>query len=148
MIGAQFKLVSHVSDVKARTRQRLGRVAVDTCEAIQERVETAMRSPKSGRVYKRPGGTHQASAPGEAPAVDTGALIGSGHVEKTGPMSADIVYGTEHALPMEFGAPARGIAPRPFLGPAMVAEVEEFEHRIADALAGVGESGRVRTRNP
>jgi hypothetical protein len=136
--------VKGLQEQRARVRQRLARAVVDTAEAVLSRVGVSMQEPKSGKVY----GTHQASAPGEAPAIETRELLESGKVEPVSERQADIVFTSDHALPMEYGAPAAGIAPRPFLGPALLAEVEDFEHRIADALAPVGASRRVRTVNP
>lgn len=105
-----------------------------TCEAVKERVEQSMAEPKSGRVY----GTHQASAPGEAPAIDTRELIESGRVEVVSERQADIIYDAPHAVPLELGAPARGLAPRPFLGPAMELEREPFLERVKEAIDGAG----------
>ncbi len=38
-------------------------------------VKDAMAEPKSGHVYVRQGAAHQAAGPGEAPAIDTGAMV-------------------------------------------------------------------------
>lgn len=144
-ISVQFNLQEFVRDLEtqtARSKQRLALAVTDTAEEVKRRVEESMQAPKSGRIY----GSHQASAPGEAPAIDSRELIESGRIEPTGPFSADVVYDSPHAAPLELGAPARGLEPRPFLGPAMEAEREEFPHRVADALQPVGASGRVRRR--
>jgi hypothetical protein len=148
-VNVTFKFVLNLDGLRnerSRIRQRLGRAVTDTVESLQERIEGKMRAPKSGRVYRRPGGQHQASAPGEAPAIDTRALIESGHIEPTGELSADLVYDDPSAVRLELGTVR--MAARPFMGPAMEEERPEFEHRVADVLAGVGASGRVRTRNP
>lgn len=39
--------------------------------------QKGMRGKHSGRIYKRKGRSHRASAPGEFPAIDSGALISS-----------------------------------------------------------------------
>jgi HK97 gp10 family phage protein len=77
------------------------------------------RGPKTGRLYQRGGVTHQASAPGEAPATDTGRLVSSivADVERTpnGPVGV-VVARTAYATYLEFGT--RRMAPRPFMLPA------------------------------
>lgn len=57
----------------AKTRRWLTLVRLSSLEAFRR----GMRSPKSGRIYRRRGRLHRASAPGEYPAVDTGNLIAS-----------------------------------------------------------------------
>lgn len=56
-----------------------------------------IRSGKSGRVYKRRGGSHRASAPGEYPAKDTGALQASIDTART-PDSVQIGTGEFYAI--------------------------------------------------
>lgn len=82
----------------------------------------------TGRIYRRRGVTHQASAPGEPPAVDTGLLratVGHHvHVEPGVGLVADIGSGGNPAVPgtkvaeyLELGT--RYIEPRPFLRPSI-----------------------------
>ena len=52
-------------------------------EIALEKFKRGMRSPKSGRVYSRGGRRHRASAAGEYPAVDSGALLASVDTEVT-----------------------------------------------------------------
>lgn len=51
--------------------------------AVEKTFIEGMRSPKSGQWYWRRSRWHQASAPGEYPAIDTGRLLGSLHSELT-----------------------------------------------------------------
>lgn len=74
--------------------------------------------PKSGRTYTRGGVTHQASAPGQYPASDSGRLVGSIRMEMpqvgnvTGRVGTAVAYG-----PMqEFGTSR--MAARPWLLPS------------------------------
>lgn len=48
-----------------------------TATGVEADVKKAMTGPHHGRTYRRGGKTHTASAPGEAPAVDKGALVNS-----------------------------------------------------------------------
>lgn len=50
-----------------------------------------MRGPHSGRIYQRRGGPHRASARGEYPAIDSGALLGSLRMRSN---NVEVVIGT------------------------------------------------------
>ncbi len=116
--------------------RRVGRVVRETAERVVERAQDAMDAgPHTGRLYPRPGGyEHQASAPGEPPAVVTSALHASGHVEPWGNRRVDAVFDAPHAVPLEFGTVH--MAARPFLGPAVVAEADQFAEDLAKAVKG------------
>lgn len=75
--------------------------------------------PKTGAIYNPRGKVvHQASAPGEAPASDTGRLVNSIVMRvDEGDLIALITAGTEYAPYLEFGT--RKMAARPFLNPAL-----------------------------
>lgn len=84
-----------------------------------EAVKSIARGVKSGRTYTRGRITHQASAPGEAPATDTGALIRGFQIEDAF-INRNVVFvlnNSDHAEPLEFGTSR--IAARPFLFPAL-----------------------------
>lgn len=102
-----------------------------TARAVQDEAKMSMRTAKSGRIYKvsKTGKTHQASAPGEAPAIDTGNLVNSMAIEKVSEAVYMVSAGTEYAQPLEFGS--KRMAARPFLGPAVEKCREAF-------LAGIG----------
>ena len=69
----------------------------------------------SGRVYKRGSRTHQASAPGQYPASDTGRLMGSINSEIT-PKEAIVGTNLVYGMYLEFGTSR--MAPRPWLLPS------------------------------
>jgi hypothetical protein len=62
------------ADAQAEARKAVEATAI---EVRGEIVRGYQRGPASGRVYVRGNVTHQASAPGEAPATDTGRLASS-----------------------------------------------------------------------
>jgi HK97 gp10 family phage protein len=109
----------YVADVVNGTAQNIRTTAI---KSIQ-------RGPKSGIVYDKtnPNRTHRASAPGQAPASDTGRLANSITAEISG-KEATITAGTEYAAPLEFGT--RDIEPRPFMVPAMEQERPKFNDRL------------------
>lgn len=97
------------------------------------------KPPKSGALRKRGGKDHRASAPGEAPATDTGNLVRSIKVVAAQPglfPQALVTVGTEYALALEFGTKRSGrkrntvIAERPFMRPS----VREQSKAMSDAI--------------
>jgi len=100
-------------------------------------IKSVQRGTKSGTVYEKtsPNRTHRASAPGEAPATDTGLLANSIKAEIDG-KKAEIVADTEYAAWLEFGT--QKMQPRPFMFPAMEKERPKWKarlNRIVDAAA-------------
>ena len=79
--------------------------------------------------------THQASAPGEAPATDTGRLASSIIYKKEGQMSATVGSNVVYAAYLEFGAPRAKIEPRPSWVPAVEAARPKYIARLEAALA-------------
>lgn len=92
-------------------------------------IKSIQRGTKSGIEYEKysPRRTHRASAPGEAPATDTGRLVGSIQANIEG-KSAEVSANTEYAAYLEFGT--RTIEPRPFLFPALEQERPAWERRL------------------
>ena len=94
--------------------------------------------PKTGRIYmkgKNRDIAHQASAPEEAPATDTGALADNSLIRRRGLADYEIQFNQKYAAPLEFGTPT--ILPRPFLRPAVEAYRASFERHLRDILAGL-----------
>lgn len=106
-------------------KEKFKDVVQTTTKAVHSRVKEAMREPKTGRVYVN----HIASAPGEAPAVDTSLLINS--LKEHFDDLTGIAYSPiDYAVDLEFGTPR--IAPRPFYIPAAENEIENFISRILE----------------
>jgi len=91
---------------------------------IEAAMKQSMTLPKHGREYKRRGRTHIASAPGEAPAVDTGFLINSIQTVIKSDTEAVITVGAEYAEGLEFGTSK--VAARPFIVPAIEGVLGRF----------------------
>lgn len=106
---------------------------------LEGRVKKRLSGRRTGRWYRVPGlkgrRWHQASAPGEAPAVLFGHLRNS--VTHRGPNRAGYFVSGEvgvgfrlaYAMILEFGGFARGrrIAPRPYLRPTFDAEIQRVD---------------------
>jgi len=115
-----------------RAEKLIDKAVLATAFEINGNVKKALQSgPKTGRVYKRGKVTHQASAPGQAPATDTGTLASSIYFEN-GRLSATIGSRLAYAYYLEFGT-AR-IAPRPSWAPATLAARDAFQRRVDEAL--------------
>ena len=97
----------------------------ETTNQILADASAAMSLPKSGNQY----GDHIASAPGDAPAIDTRDLIDSGKATMTGPMTGEVTWESDHAGHMEFGT--ERVEPRPFASPA----AEANRRALLDGLA-------------
>ena len=115
--------------------QRLEQIVDDELNMAAQRIVrdaqvAIMSPPKSGRVY----GSHQASAPGEAPATDTGNLANSGTVRRVGWLHFECVFSAEYAQALEFGTPSGKILPRPFLRPAVYKQAPILQEALDDAL--------------
>jgi HK97 gp10 family phage protein len=106
---------------------------------IRARSIASMSGPHSGRTYRRgaiksrrkadKGAVigykfHRASAPGETPAIDTGALANSFQTRMTGRTEGEVSVHVEYAAALEFGSAK--MAARPFLTPAVKSEWPEF----------------------
>jgi HK97 gp10 family phage protein len=89
-----------------------------------EALDLILREPKTGRQY----GRHRASAPGEAPASDTGRLVQSIRVEHKG-LRGSVIVGADYGLALERGTSR--MRPRPFMTRAMKNSVKKIEAIIA-----------------
>jgi HK97 gp10 family phage protein len=95
-------------------------------------VKRIQRGPKTGRTYQRRGVTHTASAPGQAPATDTGRLANSITFEQVGPVSVTVGSALIYAAYLEYGTTR--MAPRPVWRPAVEAMTPKFRNRLLRAL--------------
>lgn len=104
-------------------KRELNRALQKSVQQVRtDAIKSIQRGNKSGRVYTRGQGqnlssTHQASAPGEAPATDTGRLVSSIRATvrgQQGTVSSELDY----AFWLEFGT--LKLAPRPFMAPALM----------------------------
>ena len=138
--------------IAAETRKKLSLVVRATAFSAEGRMKLAIQSgPKTGRVYQvvRSGSrtgkaykqgprrrVHQASAPGEAPATDTGHLVNSIQTQMVGDLSAVITIGAEYAEVLELGSVSGKQAARPFVETALSAVQPAFERAVEKVLEG------------
>lgn len=99
-------------------------------------VRLVQTGPKSGRIYKRRGVVHQASAPGEPPASDTGTLVQrSGTEYDHTRLTGAVVFRSSHALPLELGTET--MEPRPYLRPALAMNIDAITAAVSRRIAAV-----------
>ena len=83
-----------------------------------EAIKSIQTGPKSGRIYEKynPRRTHKSSAPGQAPASDTGNLVSQIRVRQKNPDEVVVESNALYSAFLEFGT-SKMLA-RPFLFPA------------------------------
>lgn len=122
-------------DVIARVRRGTLQGIVRATELVRnEALRLIMQTAKTGRLYRIRGVVHQASAPGEPPASDTGRLANSistayDQEKLVGTVSAN----TEYASFLEYGTAK--MEARPFMRPALAEKTEEVTELINRAIA-------------
>lgn len=103
---------------------------------VRDEARFSMLTPKHGRLPRQHGGksgkrhANTPSAPGEAPAVQTGKLYDSLKVFKRAELKWIVLADDAKAKYLEFGT--RRIKPRPFLRPAL----EKTKLRVIEKLKG------------
>jgi len=109
-------LLKQLQDVGAAGPEVIEETIANLALTTQQYAVTGIRGgAASGRVYKRGGVSHQASAPGQYPASDSGVLAGSVNSEIT-PTSAIVGTNTFYGPYLEFGTAK--MAARPWLLPS------------------------------
>lgn len=124
-------------DILGKVRQAAMRGVIDGTESvIEEGNSMIMDGQKTGRIYRRRGVEHQASAPGEAPASDTGRLVQSAHTEyEPADLSGEAIWSRDYAEELEFGTSK--MAPRPYARPALANKKDEITAGIEGEIAAV-----------
>jgi hypothetical protein len=103
-------------------------------EAVSDVKRAIQGPPKTGREYARGRDKiHRASAPGQAPATDTGTLVSSIYNEDRGEYSKAIGSRLDYAYYLEFGT--FRIAPRPAWIPAVERTIPKMLKRVNVAIA-------------
>jgi len=105
--------------VMAQVRTATMRGIVRATEEIRnEAISLVLNTRKSGRIYRRRGTEHRASAPGEPFASDTGKTVGSIRTVYDPANLRGTITADENGLRLEVGT--RNMEPRPWLRPAIV----------------------------
>lgn len=114
----------------------VGAVVARTAHAIEGGMKQRLSGQGGGRTYVREGVVHQASAPGQPPARDTGTLANSVRARMVHLTFWRVEVGAEYGLYLEMGT--RNMAARPFAAPSAEEHRAEFVAAMASALRSRG----------
>jgi hypothetical protein len=111
-------------------------VMASALEALTDVRKAIQGPPKTGREYPRGANgdkVHRASAPGEAPATDTGALVSSTYLSRVDEFTQAIGSRLDYAFFLEFGT--MKIDPRPAWVPSAERAAPRLEKRLRRIIA-------------
>lgn len=117
---------NHFPELAIKFPQAVHDIVEDSAMRIETTMKMSMRTPKHGvrRKATKSGKMHQASAPGEAPAMDTGNLVNSIQYQMTSNTTAEVNVGAEYGVHLEYGTVNMGA--RPYATPAAEKERPKF----------------------
>lgn len=154
MQGARLMVMTWDSSaIDARVRAAALQGVIAGVELVLETGNGLILSPpKSGKIYRRRGVDHQASAAGEAPANDLGGLVASSRASY--PEQGDLfviegfatwstVYARRLELGYQGGEGKSSTDPRPYARPALDVAAPEIKAGISAAISAefVGSAG-------
>ncbi len=130
--ASQVTLTMSMPQVKAEAMRLAAGVVAGTTQEIAEDCNRRIQDgAKTGRLYRYGKVVHQASAPGEAPATDTGFLANSIEFFVRG-LTGVIAILAEYGACLEFGTSR--VAARPYLRPSVRAAAERFYGAMAEIV--------------
>lgn len=123
----------NADEVMRRIRAGTMRGVMRGTERVHDKAtRLIMDPPKTGKHHR--GLPNRSSAPGEAPATQSGRLQQSGRtIYNEATLSGVASWSSEHALPLEVGT--EKIAPRPYARRALAEEVEGIRQDVAAEIA-------------
>lgn len=123
------------AEIVARISEGANRGVAGWIGLVEQRaVDLINNPPKSGRVYRRRGVEHQASAPGEPPASDTGTLVNARRIDLIPErLAARLTFTAAYAPHLQFGT--RKMAPRPFADRALTETLAEGQALVHSEVA-------------
>ena len=122
-----------LSELSGKFEQEAGRLVNRTAQNIRNTSVRSIQKPSGiGTYYKKynPDRMHIASAPGQPPNTDTGRLVSSLNVTRSGSTTAEVLANVEYAAYLEFGT--RHMAARPFMTPAVEQERPNYERGLRE----------------
>src|SRR5690625_2691059 len=122
-----------LSELSGKFEQEAGRLVNRTAQNIRNAAVRSIQKPSGiGTYYKKynPDRMHIASAPGQPPNTDTGRLVNSLNVTRSGALAAEVLANVEYAAYLELGT--RHMAARPFMTPAVEQERPNYERGLRE----------------
>jgi HK97 gp10 family phage protein len=127
------RLIAKLSALPAALRKPItNALEASAAEMHGHAVIRIQKSSGGGKTYKRGKRFHTASAPGEFPNTDTGALVNSMRWEARGPFN--VIWGAfiSYAKFLELGTSR--MAARPFIRPTFEKLLPKASERVANAI--------------
>ena len=126
--------IGFTPEFEKRLEAAINRGVFRATELVREEIlRRILQDAKSGRIYMRRSVAHQASAPGEAPASDTGNLV---RLITTryfpDQFLGQVVSSAEYARSLEYGSSR--VAPRPHMRVSLETKRVEVEQAISDEI--------------
>lgn len=129
-VSAKWTGVDKTQEAIFGLDDRLKRGAINALKATGVFMESdakrrVIKGPKTGKIYSRKDIFHQASAPGESPASDTGTLVRSiTHDVSEQEFEVALHASADYAGHLELGT--RNMEERPFLRPALIKNTKKI----------------------
>ena len=92
---------NHIPRLSREMQRNVGNVVKAATLRVEQESKSLMSGPRHGRIYVRRGIAHQASAPGEPPAVDTGKLKNSITSKMVTPLRGQVIASANYARILE-----------------------------------------------
>jgi HK97 gp10 family phage protein len=124
-------LIIKLHNLEGTSDEILGQSLLAGAFVLEGKLKQGFHGAKSGRIYKRGRKFHTASAPGQTPAIDYGALLSSIASQRSG-NSAIVFTDKAYAPPLEFGTAK--MAARPFMRPTLDKHREEIQKTVAASV--------------
>ena len=129
MISVSVKINKNIAEhLEDQVNVLLGKAATEFETEMKQEIEYGA---KTGITYQRGNKTHTASAPGQAPASDSGKLVGSIRYLKKSATEHEVSINSEYALALEVGTSR--MAARPFITPA----VQNAKKKLMKAIRAI-----------
>lgn len=125
------QLTSKLPQLADAIEKETSRIVRETAFDVERNIKESMAEPKHGRIYDG----HQASAPGEAPAIDLGSYVNTIQTEMISESLAGVFTNDERGPLFELGGVK--IEPRPHFEPALEAEQDDFERKMSNLGRGL-----------
>jgi HK97 gp10 family phage protein len=137
-------LIAALEKLKRDERAGIGRALAQSVVQLDAYARQKIQSGgRSGRVYRRRGIAHQASAPGEFPKTDRGQLVASLYF-RVAANKLSAFFGTKlnYGRYLEYGTSR--MRARPWLAPTLKANAGVIRKRMTDAVAEAIRKGQRR----
>lgn len=128
------KLIKKLRQLQEASLKEINQAISESVIEMHNETKLAIQAPSQGRTYQRGSVTHVASAPGDAPNIDTGRLINSifFDIDRGQLVGTFGTRGVDYAKHLEYGTSR--MEARPFIRPTFEKHKRTAEKRIRKAI--------------